>query len=188
MPILGVIASGISGNLIPPYSASYESIATGVGTGANDEITFNSIPSTYTHLQIRGIANSGGTPNTLNIRFNGDSSSVYTRHRLIGDGSTASAAGFTGQSQISFLTNSGLPTATNVYAAFVIDILDYANTNKNTTVRLLSGQDSNGSGNIDMTSGLWLNTSAITSVTVRINGGSYTTPTQIALYGIKGVA
>jgi hypothetical protein len=170
------------------YSNSYESIATGVGTGSNDEITFSSIPSTYTHLQIRGIAKAGTFTAVTNLRFNGDSSSVYTRHRLLGDGSTASATGFTGQSQSSFLANSGLPSATNVYAAYIIDILDYANTNKNKTIRVLCGQDSNGSGNIDLSSGLWLNTSAVTSVTVRINGGSFNTPTQFALYGIKGVA
>jgi len=165
---------------------AYDSIATGVGTGSNDEIIFSSIPSTYTHLQIRGIANSGGTNNTMNVRLNGDTSSVYTRHRLIGDGSSASALGQTSQSQIPFLGNAGLPTASNTYGVFVIDILDYANTNKNKTVKILSGQDSNGSGGVDFTSGLWPSTSAVTSVTVRINGGAYTTPSQIALYGIKG--
>jgi hypothetical protein len=182
--------SFLAGNekFIPSFAVgAYDSIATSIGTGANDEITFTSIPSTYTHLQIRGIANAGGTANNMNVRLNGDTSSVYVRHRLLGDGSTASAVSSTGQSQIVFLANSGLPTAANTYAVFIIDILDYANTNKNKTVTILSGQDSNGSGNLDFTSGLWPNTSAITSVTVRLNGGAYTVPSQVALYGIKGV-
>ena len=181
--------SFLAGNnqFIPNYTAgAYDSIATGIGTGANDEITFSSIPSTYTHLQIRGIANSGGTTNTMNVRFNGDTSSIYVRRRILGDGSTIGNAAQTAQSQIPFISSSGLPTAANTYGVFVIDILDYRSTYKHKTLRLLTGQDSNGSGAVEMTSGLWPNASAITSVTVRLNGGAYTVPSQVALYGIKG--
>jgi hypothetical protein len=184
-PILGIYASQISGHLFAP-SGAYDSIATAVGTGSNDEITFSSIPSTYTHLQVRGIANASNVGSTMNIRLNGDGASNYTRHRLIGDGSSASALGSTSQPQIPFFANAGLPTASNTYGVFVIDILDYTNTNKYTTVRLLSGQDSNGSGGVDFTSGLWLNTAAVTSLTLRINTSTFSTPTQFALYGIKG--
>lgn len=169
-----------------PVFGAYDSIATAVGTGSNDEITFSSIPSTYTHLQVRGIANATNVGSTMNIRLNGDGGSNYTRHRLIGDGSSVSALGQTSQVQIPFLGNAGLPTASNTYGVFVIDILDYTNTNKYTTVRLLSGQDSNGSGGVDFTSGLWLNTAAVTSLTLRINTSTFSIPTQFALYGIKG--
>jgi hypothetical protein len=56
MPILGIIASAITGNLV---TTSYESIATvTVGGGGSATIDFTSIPATYTHLQIRGIARS----------------------------------------------------------------------------------------------------------------------------------
>ena len=56
MPILGLLASAISGNLFAP-SGAYDSIATASGTGSSATISFTSIPSTYTHLQIRGIWN-----------------------------------------------------------------------------------------------------------------------------------
>jgi hypothetical protein len=168
--------------------SSYESIATTIGNGTSDEIIFSSIPSTYTHLQIRGIANAGGTVNTMNVRLNGDSASNYTRHRLIGDRSTAGTVGQTSQSQTPFLSSTGLPSLSNSYGAFIIDILDYTNTNKYTTTRVFAGVENNlgGSSCVELTSGLWLNTSAVTSVTVRLNGGAYTVPSQIALYGIKG--
>jgi hypothetical protein len=176
--------SGMAGNpVIMP--GSYESIATANGTGSSGIITFSSIPSTYTHLQIRGIANAGGVGADLNIRLNGDNSSIYTRHRLIGDGSTASALGQTGRPWITFLGNATLPTASNTYGVFVCDILDYTNTNKNTTVRVLSGQDSNGSGGVDFTSGLWPNTAAVTSVSIQLNTGNLTTASQFALYGVN---
>ena len=184
-PILGIMASQVTGHLFAP-SGAYDSIATLTANGSVDTLTFSSIPQTYTHLQIRGIANAGGTTSTMNIRFNGDSSSIYTRHRLIGDGSTASALGQTGQSQIPFLGNAGLPTLANSYGVFILDILDYANTSKYKTARVLSGSENNGSGGVDFTSGLWPDTSAINSVTLRINTSLYTNLTTFALYGIKG--
>jgi hypothetical protein len=52
MPILGIISSQISGHLFAP-SGAYDSIATVSGTGSSGTISFTSIPSTYTHLQIR---------------------------------------------------------------------------------------------------------------------------------------
>lgn len=160
-------------------------LATLTANGSVDTLTFSSIPQAYEHLQIRGIASAGGTTSTMNIRFNNDSASNYTRHRLIGDGSSASSFGQTAQSQIPFLGNAGLPSLSNSYGVFVLDILDYANTNKYTTARVLSGSESNGSGGVDFTSGLWLNTAAVTDVTIRINTSLYTTATTFALYGIK---
>ena len=55
----GVVASGISGHLFTP-TGRYESIQTAtVDSAGTASITFSSIPSTYTHLQIRGIAKIG---------------------------------------------------------------------------------------------------------------------------------
>jgi hypothetical protein len=167
------------------YPGSFESIATANGTGSSGIISFSSIPSTYTHLQIRGIANAGGVNADLNIRLNGDNTSIYTRHRLVGDGSSASSLGQTSRPWITFLGNAALSSNTNTYGVFVCDILDYTNTNKNTTVRVLSGQDSNGSGGVDFTSGLWPNTAAVTSISIQLNSGNFTTPTQFALYGVN---
>ena len=53
MPILGIIASSISGNL---DANDFESIATvSVGSGGAANVEFTSIPATFTHLQIRAI-------------------------------------------------------------------------------------------------------------------------------------
>jgi hypothetical protein len=184
--------SGILGALLgsfPPAAAgAFESIATATGNGSAFEITFSSIPSTYAHLQIRCIANASNVNTAMNMRINGDTGSNYTRHRLIGNGSSASAAGSTSLTEIPALGNAGLPTTSNTYGVFIWDILDYTNTSKYKTVRYLSGQDSNGSGGVDLGSGLWLNTNAITSITLKSNdsGGVYNTASTFALYGIKG--
>jgi hypothetical protein len=79
--------------------------------------------------------------------------------------------------------NSG---ATNIFAGAVVDILEYANTNINKTVRSLQGMDLNGSGWIYLQSGNWRSTSAVTSITLnRQYGSNFLTNSSFALYGIK---
>ena len=173
--------SGMAGNpVIMP--GSYESIATvDVGAGGASSITFSSIPSTYSHLQVRAFVRTSTSTNYL-LGYNGDSGANYTTHRIMGDGSAASAAAFTGinKSYIGYIPNTTYPSSC------IIDILDYTNTNKNTTHRALEGSDVNGaSGYITFWSGLWLNTSAVTSVTLNPVSGTFAQYSSFALYGVN---
>lgn len=179
-PILGILASS---RLLAV--GDYESIATVNGNGSTATITFNSIPSTYSHLQVRVMARVAAGGEDLSVRFNGDTGANYTRHRLTGSGTAAAAAGNASVNQITTLGSAGMPTTANIYAVSIIDVLDYANTNKYKTARMLSGQDSNGSGGIDFTSGVWMNTAAINSLTIFSNTSNYPTAASFALYGIK---
>lgn len=168
---------------------SYESIATASGTGSSGTITFSSIPATYKHLQIRYIGRNsatGATLATLRMRVNGYTSN-YPLHKLSGDGASASAYGTTAEVYIQ--DNMLMPTnsaGASIYGAGIIDILDYADTNKYKTVRALSGVDLNGSGQISFGSGLYSQTTAITSITLEANGVNWLTNSSFALYGIKG--
>jgi hypothetical protein len=182
-PILGIFDSAKSGNL---YSASFESIATvTVGAGGSSEIEFASISSSYTHLQLRCSALTSTSGKVMVLRFNSDTGGNYTWHYLNGDGTSASAGNATGNGFARFFgQNVGTNTA-NPTAAFV-DILDYTNTNKYTTIRALAGCDNNGSGEVSLQSSLWLNTAAITNIKIRTNDGSnYAQYSSFALYGIK---
>ena len=182
MPILGIIASAISGNLFAP-SGAYDSIATTTLSTATASITFSSIPQTYTHLQIRFFGNAGS--NDTFFRLNGDTGSNYVRHYLYGSGSSAAAGASLSQTSGS-LGYIAVTADTNIFGTAVFDLLDYTNTNKNKTTRSLSGYDNNGGGLIVLYSGLWLNTAAVTSITVLPNTGNFNQYTQAALYGIKG--
>jgi len=168
---------------------SFDSIATATGTGSSSTITFSSIPSTYQHLQIRGMGfgNSGGQ---LFLRINGDTGSNYTRHRVLGYNSSVFASGETSQTSIRVCVDdiSYASMGTLYPTVAIIDIHDYASTAKNKTVRTFGGIDSNSAGNseIDLTSGLWLSTSAVTSISLVISAGSFTTNSTFALYGIRG--
>ena len=175
----------------PAAVGDYESIATiSVGSGGLSYAEFTVIPSTYKHLQIRGIARSteAVAANTVSYRFNADTGSNYAAHILYGDGSSGSAAAF-GNGSLSSMYGVQIPGASagaSMFDGMIIDILDYANTNKYKTLRSIGGSDRNGSGEVRMTSGLWINTAAITSVRITATGGNLAEYSHFALYGIKG--
>jgi hypothetical protein len=188
-PILGIVAS----QNYPRSTNSYESIATTTVSTAVSSVTFSSIPSTYTHLQIRWIARDSGTTNAfraIRLQFNSDTAANYSQHILFSDGSvvqgySAVSANSAGTDGVAGVIPDSAKLASS-FAAGVWDVLDYANTSKYKTVRLLVGNDLNGSGRISLSSGLWMNTNAITSITLTDNNDNFVQYSQFALYGIKG--
>lgn len=189
-PILGTMASQISGNLAVPNN--YESIATvTVGSGgATTEVEFTSIPATYKHLQIRYFAGANGaygddTWTRLIINGQTTASGNYIRHMLTGDGTTASASASTtgSNTNLYFL----LPGATGGgWASGVTDILNYTDTNKNRTLRTLTGWYGNSGGRTDLTSHLYLSTTAVSTIKIQMFSGEYYRQySKFALYGIK---
>ena len=172
----------------------FESIATvTVGVSSQATITFSSIPSTYKHLQIRGLCRLGSSAtgaNDIFIRFNSDTAANYSRHALYGTGAAASANG-SASTTSAYATRATSPRAgstANAFGVFIIDILDYADTNKYKTVRGLGGADTNDTnGVVSLASGNWRSTSAITQIDLTDElGYSFVQYSSFALYGIKG--
>lgn len=190
-PILGIWASSIQPSL---SAGSFESIATvTVGAGGTSSITFTSIPQTYTHLQLRWMVRStyadvtSWQNMTFNAAFNSGTTG-YVDHYLRGNGSTASSGFENLQNKINYGESTGANSGANMFGVGIIDILDYSNTNKNKTVRMLDGHDQNGSGAIFLRSGLWASTSAITSIYLGNSdySANFAQYSSYALYGIKG--
>ena len=174
-------SSFLAGNPAVVFS-SYESIAsTTVGSGGASNVEFTSIPADYTHLQIRAITGnvtSGNASSGVYYTANSDTTnSNYKSHALYGDGGSVVASA--GNRLL------GLIGATSGYNAYVIDILDYKNTNKYKTIRSLSGFDQNGYGFVWFASSVWMNTNAITSLKFDSDGGNFLQYTQFSLYGVK---
>ena len=188
--VLGSLSSGVAAG----GGASYESIQTVNVTSNVASISFTSIPATYTHLQIRFIGKSSNTdPGGSNVTFNFNSDTTqsnYRSHWLTGDGASASASNLQGSGYYiyasSILTNNG--SQASMFTAGVIDILDYANTNKYKTTRSLAGDSDNSTnGLMRLLSGLWISTSAITNITFTLaDASNFRQYSQFALYGIKG--
>jgi hypothetical protein len=191
-PILGILASGISGNLWQP-GKDFDSIATvTLGTSASS-ITFSSIPATYRHLQIRGIVRDTGTAadwNILSATFNGDTAGNYSSHGIRAYGATADIypVQFTSASNMYFgLLPSSFAGYGTTYAATVFDVLDYADTNKYKTLRTLNGSDANSAtyGYVYIGSGNWRSNTAVNSISITAPGRTLAQYSSFALYGVK---
>lgn len=180
-------AGGVEAN------TAFESIATiTVGSGGIAEIDFTSIPSTYKHLQIRALVrtNRASTRDALYVYVNNTRTTTsYTTHNMNGDGSSATGAGYSSSSGVGPQTGLllGNSVASQTFSTLIIDIPDYANGNKNKTIRMFGGWDSSGFGDIFVNSSAFLSTAAISRITFDpTNGTALLENSHFALYGIKG--
>lgn len=186
--------SAMAGNsIIMP--GSFESIATvSVGAGGASSITFSSIPSTYSHLQLRISSRSNGndTENNATMRFNGDSGNNYISWNYVYGNGTSAFSNTGGQNTFIIADRNAMNLASaNIYSPCIIDILDYTNTNKNKTVRRFSGVElntTNGASSVWLAGGLWMSTSVITSLTLTpstsFSPNNYIVDSIFALYGV----
>jgi hypothetical protein len=115
-------------------------------------------------------------------RFSGDAATVYGGHALAGDGSAAFSSNYLGYDAWEIGAIPAASTTANVFGSHIVDILDYANTNKFKTIRSILGYDANGSGVVSLRSGLWRNTAAITAISITYP--PFAAGSRIDLYGI----
>ena len=169
------------GETFPGYFESIASVI--VDASGASSVSFSNIPQNYTHLQVRITSLSPSLTSGL-LYFNGGAG-TYAWHELRGNGSTASATSGT-NTNILYTTYNETSTVSYTGAA-IVDILDYTNTNKNKTIRVLSGSDANGAGSVYLRSGFSTDTSAISSLGFIVSGGgNWAQYSQFALYGIRG--
>ena len=179
------------GAFVYPIDA-YESIETVTLTGTQSTVSFTSIPTTFKHLQVRWIGR--GSFNGLSagqkVNFNSDTGNNYSGHLWRGDGTTDFADQGSTIPAANFLPRIACATSqANIFGAFIMDILDYSNTNKYKTVTCIGGNDQSNTGEQDtrVASQVWRSNSAITSMVFQpTDGGGYVQYTKFALYGIKG--
>ena len=181
-----------SGNLTAPGDVDPGAmipIATvAVGSGGVSSVVFSNIPQAYQDLQVRFMFR--GTIADVNCDIycwlNGDTTQAsYSRHYLRGNGSTASAGGSAASTAAIAGTGTGDTATSGMFGSGVIDILDYTNTSKYKTTRSISGEERNGAGNIWLFSTLYMNTNAVTSLTIVPQSNGFKEYSHFALYGIK---
>jgi len=174
-------AAGVSG-----VTGTYELISTAFGTGSSGVIDFTAIPQEYNHLQIRYTAKNSSSATQINITMNGITSGVYIRHSSLGNGSAASStASSTSQTAIQLVESMASSTTANAVNAGVIDILDYKDTNKNTTIRAFYGMADN-VNRVYISSGLYNQTTAVSSLTLTASANNFASLSRFSLYGIRG--
>lgn len=162
---------------------TYTQIATYTVPSNTTSYTFTSIPGTYTDLVI-SMSIVSSSANTLFIRFNGDSSSLYSATRLYGSGSSAGSDRDTGAAY-GVLTNYAAPNSSFGQHNTILNVMNYANT---ATYKNWISRSNVFNAGTDLITGLYRSTSAITSIGFSTNGFGGTSTllagSIITLYGI----
>lgn len=177
-------ASGAGGG-----GGDFQLISTQVVAVTAATVTFSSIPSTFRHLQLRMTlkdSNASSTMDAAYFTFNSDATATnYSRHFLSGNGSGVNS-GYANSN-----VNAIQSVATNLftasaYSAHVMDVLDYAQTTKNKTVRILGGAHNStySAYSVSLSSAAWLSTAAVNSVTIgALAGQTWMIGSRFSLYG-----
>jgi hypothetical protein len=197
-PLLtGVFASQISGHLDTFAPAgSYDALATyTVPAGGVSSVSFTGIPtdSTYSHLQIRYfIPSTPSAGDNIYMRLgNGsiDTGSNYAWHNITGYGGGSIGGSTESNVNLLRLLYQNITEAAAFPVVGVTDILDYSSPSKRKVVRTFIGRDANSSTSawsaISFMSGLWNNTSPITTFNITYGGGNLPQNTIVSVYGVK---
>jgi len=168
---------------------SYESIASYSLASDTATVTFSSIASTYKSIQVRWLARNTDAISYTDLNISPNGGGAVTNHKIIGNGSSVSATGATGNGAI-YLTDAlvGSTAAANIFSVGIIDVIDYASTTKNKTFRIFTGQDQNNSnGSVLLASSLAtaVGTTALTSLVFSCSA-NFKAGSTFSLYGIKG--
>ena len=156
-------------------------------------VTFSSIPATYEHLQLRfspRSTSSGAGHLIMYIQFGTgggavDTGTNYSTHYMRGTGTTADASAVTGAAYTSPVRMVQAGEVATLYSPTVVDILDYANANKNTTIMAVtSAMDAGSYPELGFGSGLWDATGAVDRIKLS-HASSFTRGSEFTLYGLK---
>ena len=184
MPILGSIASGVSGNLYTTLLA-FDSIASSSPTGTS--VTFSSIPQTYTHLKVIATAQSDYTAYNLDDKliFNGDTSNAYLSTNM--QNAQGTFYGYRPNPNMNVTRGSVNGTyMTSGWSVGEIDIFNYTATD---IYKSVQGQWSTTALSYpavyqNVASGVWQSTAAINSLTFTLSTGSHVAGSEFTLFGL----
>ncbi len=161
-----------------------------VGSGGAANIEFTSIPATYTDLVLKLSARQNASVNSyqFSLRFNSNSSNIYTRRLLFGYGVGVDTQVQSNTSSIWIGFDQSSSFTANTFCNFEVYIPNYTSSN-NKTLSADSVNEDNASSNygMSMVAGLWANTAAITSILLQdLAGGTNLVQYSTAyLYGIS---
>jgi hypothetical protein len=164
---------------------TYEKIATTTLGSTATSIDFTSIGSGYTDLRLVLVATTTNAGRAYRLRFNSDTSSLYSRTNLNGRGTGVSSTRDTGGTFITIGDDAWVGSSTTIPGLTTVDVFSYAGSTFKTLLATDSN-DQNGSGTVQSIVGLYRSTSAITSISLFLSGTSETfkVGTTATIYGI----
>jgi hypothetical protein len=170
--------------------AAIEAIATTYLEADAASVTFSSIPQTYEHLQLRGSCRmdlSGSMYGSLYLQMGDgsiDTGTNYSTHMMYGAATSTTGGAATGATSINLrATPDGPSTRFPYYGRIVVDLLDYVNTDKNTTTFGVCGTGN--AEQVALVSGLWDSTAAVDTIKLAPSAGNWFHGSEFTLYGLN---
>ena len=157
-----------------------------VGSSGASTVTFSSIPATYTDLLVKvsSRVDYAATSQALLMRFNSSATS-YTGKLLRGSGSAASSFA-SGTTYINLGETVGATSTTNTFGNTEIYIPNYTGSNYKSTSSDGTMETNGATSYMELTSGLWSDTAAITSISFSAsNSSNFVQYSTFYLYGIN---
>jgi hypothetical protein len=165
-------------------ASTYTKIASvTVGAGGASSIDFTSIPSTYTDLVVKASLRDTGTSD-VRLRFNGNTSSIYTERRVYGNGASTGSDTITQTSM--YFGSMSVPTTftANTFGSMEILIPNYAGSaNKSLSTDGVTENNATTSYQT-LHAGLFADTTAISSISIFPDSGLFTQYSTATLYGV----
>lgn len=158
------------------------------------EVVFSSIPDTYQNLQLRLSCHSRRSAgDSTFIRFgtgggSPDSGSNYNFHYVTASGTSKGGAAYNNYSYIDLGDIASMDRPESEYALCVINILDYANTNKFTSIIGVAAAGSvlgSGASRIYGRTGMWENTAAVDRIRIYNYAANFARGSTMTLYGMR---
>ena len=169
--------------------STYTLISSNVLSSSAASVTFSAIPATYTDLVLRVSARStrSATFDFFEVRFNADSAANYGSTEMYGDGSTASSVRQSSQNFAYPEFMNGNTSTSDTFASTELYIPNYlVSANKPFSSLSVSETNSATGAYVDAYAGLWTNTAAITSISLKPGSTrSFVSGSSFYLYGIK---
>lgn len=168
--LLGILQSQAAGGA----AGGYDLLETQILSSPTASITLSGLGSysNYRHLQIRMTTKTVSGGYNATVRINSDSGANYAAHQLQGVSSNV-----TGSAQVS-TSSPTFRTSEQYFVPSIIDILDFSNTSKNTTIREFTGAGAL----IGLRTILWNNTAAVTSISLTPTN-NFATGCRVSIYG-----
>lgn len=159
-----------------------------VGAATASSVSFTSIPQTYTDLCVVMSTRHGRAVNSssLRLRINSDTGANYSNLMLQGDGTNITNIKNSGSTSIIYFYGDGSSATANTFSNVQLYFANYSGSNYKSISIDSTAENNGGLAPVNINSGLWSSTSAITSLTFdEPNGPSnFLQHSTFYLYGV----
>ena len=159
-----------------------------VGSGSTTEITFSSIPQTYTDLKfVLSLRDATGLNIDQGFRINGDGSSVYSWKRMLGNGTGTQTSSGTNTRAFYTVVN-GTSSTASTFTSIEVYFPNYTSGNQKVWNSITCQEQNTATNYVGFYAGQIALTGAITSVSFYpepTGSNSFAQYASVSLYGIK---